>query len=490
MDNNNLETTGNITADTYFVDHIAEKTAGNDVVFDNNLRILENYFVTEGTRFRFKYFEGGIFKDFIYNLADNAFSQDINSDVVHLGTSTNKWNDLHLSGDANIGGDALVTGWVNASNFNGTYFGDGSELTGIVGDNSSWNESMAYGLFLNRTSESDYLSTYNVTYDAKVSNNESWNQSYANGLYYGIGNPSNFYNSTTLSLSDYWNMSENAYTTKGITAEGGFSALSNELIDDWEFDGTGNWTKDASWTVTGGQAVHDFPYAVDDLVEVSPFIPVVDGIYSVQINISSNGGEGLNVTMCGITEKILQFTTGLNSYTFTCLNTDTLVMTQLGGPIVLNSLSIKKVGASTFGGTTFVGNVVMNAGFSVASATFKQLTMNGEEATSLKTYFINITGGTASVGVDGDDIIITGTRGGEKNPATSNLGDAGNIYLTTQQGGSKGLSASGSIINTISNGAVTTSGVLNNAPGAGQYIWYGGNGTDIHSGALVQVHLD
>ena len=490
MDNNNLETTGNITADTYFGDG-SQLTGIASGVNGTNLNVLgiNATNITADTYF-------GDWGNYFIDFWNTTRHFTIEQRAIGQGArfTTNDFFDFYTDSKRimKIGGDGGIDDIeiyvnTNATGFNitaDTYFGDGSELTGIVGDNSSWNESMAYGLFLNRTSESDYLSTYNVTYDAKVSNNESWNQSYANGLYYGIGNPSNFYNSTTLSLSDYWNMSENAYTTKGITAEGGFSALSNELIDDWEFDGTGNWTKDASWTVTGGQAVHDFPYAVDDLVEVSPFIPVVDGIYSVQINISSNGGEGLNVTMCGITEKILQFTTGLNSYTFTCLNTDTLVMTQLGGPIVLNSLSIKKVGASTFGGTTFVGNVVMNAGFSVASATFKQLTMNGEEATSLKTYFINITGGTASVGVDGDDIIITGTRGGEKNPATSNLGDAGNIYLTTQQGGSKGLSASGSIINTISNGAVTTSGVLNNAPGAGQYIWYGGNGTDIHSGAF------
>jgi len=181
MDNNNLETTGNITADTYFgdgsqltgiasgvngtnlnvlginatnitadtyfVDHIAEKTKWNGVVFDSNLRILEKCFVTEGTRFRFKYFEGGIFKDFVYNLADNAFSQDINSDVVHLGTSTNKWNDLHLSGDANIGGDALVDGGVNATYFNGTFYGDGSRLIGITGVNASFNQTFTDSLY-------------------------------------------------------------------------------------------------------------------------------------------------------------------------------------------------------------------------------------------------------------------------------------------------------------------------------------------------------
>lgn len=46
-----------------------------------------------------------------------------------------------------------------------------SELVGGgTGDNVSWNESYANTLFLNRTSEADYLSTYNSTYE---SNNDT-----------------------------------------------------------------------------------------------------------------------------------------------------------------------------------------------------------------------------------------------------------------------------------------------------------------------------
>ena len=79
-----------------------------------------------------------------------------------------------------------------------TYFGDGSELTGIVGDNSSWNESMAYGLFLNRTSESDYLSTYNETYDAYV-DTDTWLSNYTD--YYNKSQVDNNFSLITHSVN-------------------------------------------------------------------------------------------------------------------------------------------------------------------------------------------------------------------------------------------------------------------------------------------------
>ena len=58
-----------------------------------------------------------------------------------------------------------------------------------VTDNQSWNESYANTLYLNRSSEGLYTTTYNSTYDAKVSDNSSWNETYANTLYAPISEP-------------------------------------------------------------------------------------------------------------------------------------------------------------------------------------------------------------------------------------------------------------------------------------------------------------
>ena len=131
----NFTTTGNVTAKYFFgdvssnlikVDHIAEKTTGHNVVFDNRIDMGGNAINgldiiqtrTIGNDFQF----------------DDTFSGFYPRTVAYsLGISAYKWEDLWLSGDANVGGDALVTGWVNASNFNGTYYGDGSNLDGVSG---------------------------------------------------------------------------------------------------------------------------------------------------------------------------------------------------------------------------------------------------------------------------------------------------------------------------------------------------------------------
>jgi len=38
-------------------------------------------------------------------------------------------------------------------------------------------------LYLNRTSEELYTTTYNATYDSKITDNTTWNESKANTLY-------------------------------------------------------------------------------------------------------------------------------------------------------------------------------------------------------------------------------------------------------------------------------------------------------------------
>ena len=106
----------------------------------------------------------------------------------------NMYNDVWLS-TYNATYDALVTdnsSW-NESHAN-TLYADIS----VTGDNSSWNESFADTLYsgiewdYNQTLatynawNSVWLSTYNATYDAKVSDNSSWNQSLADTLYADI----------------------------------------------------------------------------------------------------------------------------------------------------------------------------------------------------------------------------------------------------------------------------------------------------------------
>jgi hypothetical protein len=69
----------------------------------------------------------------------------------------------------------------NISNISADLFiGNGSLLSGIVQDNSSWNQSYANTIY------------------APINYGDDWNKTYADLLYYSISNPFNFYNITTL----------------------------------------------------------------------------------------------------------------------------------------------------------------------------------------------------------------------------------------------------------------------------------------------------
>ena len=84
----------------------------------------------------------------------------------------------------------------NATNITANYFfGDGSSITGVAGANTTFNQSLTDSLYsvikwgYNMTTatynlyNSVWLSTYNTTYEAKVTDNESWNQSHAESLF-------------------------------------------------------------------------------------------------------------------------------------------------------------------------------------------------------------------------------------------------------------------------------------------------------------------
>ncbi|MBU0958776.1 MAG: hypothetical protein KKB31_02400 [Nanoarchaeota archaeon] len=129
-------------------------------------------------------------------------------------------------------GDLAVTGWTNGTDFNasGYYYGDGSQLTGITGtENASWNETYAGTLYStidepfwasNYTAFNDsWASTYNATYDAKVSDNTSWNETHANTLYSTILEPlwAGNYSSFNISWTSTFNSTYDALVTENVS---------------------------------------------------------------------------------------------------------------------------------------------------------------------------------------------------------------------------------------------------------------------------------
>ncbi|MFH1451559.1 MAG: hypothetical protein ABIF88_00090 [archaeon] len=102
---------------------------------------------------------------------NESYADGLYADISVTGDNAS-WNESYADG---LYADISVTG--DNSSFNqsltDTLYADVS----VTGDNASWNESLAHTLF---------DSTYNATYDAKVSDNESWNESYADTLYADI----------------------------------------------------------------------------------------------------------------------------------------------------------------------------------------------------------------------------------------------------------------------------------------------------------------
>ncbi len=78
------------------VDHIAESTGEHNVVFDDSIEI-QNIFAIDGV----------VPIGIIDTAGTKTFTAGA-SDYFDLGTSLSHWKDLHLSGDANIGGDILL----------------------------------------------------------------------------------------------------------------------------------------------------------------------------------------------------------------------------------------------------------------------------------------------------------------------------------------------------------------------------------------------
>lgn len=192
-------------------------TLDSDLVFDGS-QVIDVKDVESPTTINFinslndliGYFHGtfGVIGDFI------ATGTGIFGDDVYVG----------IEGESEA--DIIVNGNITADYF----FGDGSQLSGISGGNSSWN------------------------------------QSYADTLYYSIDNPSGFYNSSNFVIGDYYNKTQVYNNTANINATGYnitadyFFGDGSQLTGISSGDGTGGWINDSSQTntslnvsITGGQ---------------------------------------------------------------------------------------------------------------------------------------------------------------------------------------------------------------------------------------------
>lgn len=144
--------------------------------------------------------------NYLYNDSDTIYFNDtlLNATIDDRASADNSsWNESYgFTLFLNRTSEGLYT-----STYNATYDSHTEDNTSwnesyadtlyapLGSGNSSWNESHAYTLFLNKTSEGLYTTTYNATYDAKVSYNTTWNQSLGDSLYYNLTNPRGFYDS-------------------------------------------------------------------------------------------------------------------------------------------------------------------------------------------------------------------------------------------------------------------------------------------------------
>ena len=145
-------------------------------------------------------------RTYIVNNSDegfNLFADQINFTSLIQRTDGIEWikpehvfdiDDADIESDLNtywdIAGDTDSGSHVfNFTNSNLTmeyYFGDGSQLTGITGDNSSWNESYAKTIFYDEESDLTALLDDDYADISVISDNSSWNESYADTLYADI----------------------------------------------------------------------------------------------------------------------------------------------------------------------------------------------------------------------------------------------------------------------------------------------------------------
>ncbi len=167
---------------------------------------------------------------------------------VDIGKLDKRWKNIYLSG--NVTADY--------------YFGDGSQLTNILGGNASFNETHANTLYssIDWNYNQTYIGgTYNVTYDKWSYNqsdgtgtgNASWNETHANTLYSSID--------WNYNQSGYWNNMDTINATQMEDNNGvlnilvtWFETLFNSLFEAKDTDsltqGSTNFYDNQSWNKT------------------------------------------------------------------------------------------------------------------------------------------------------------------------------------------------------------------------------------------------
>jgi hypothetical protein len=257
-----------------------------------------------------------------------------------------------------------------------------------------------------------------------------------------------------VSYIDWRNTSENLVTLGSVTA-GEFLAFGNELLDDPNFDNTAMWIKGSDWTVTGGQGIHDWG-GPSDLKEVSPAAIVANAVYAITFDIADMNGV-LLITLGGdVKSLMLTNQSGIYTLYFRTINTNELV---INGTIyiVLNSISLKKIGNLEVGDTYVRGILEVS------------------EADLNKAVITGLDGATVLSGDGGDapsPLSVIGGDGG----LGDNSGDGGSISLIT--GGSlipAGIRGNGGLFSVLT-GNGGNGGMIDLDTGTSDYTQYGTRG--------------
>jgi len=163
---NNFNASGNFSGGTLFINHIAEKTAGHDIIFDNNVDLADKTLTTAGMVTM-----GGL------TITGNVFNNLLSN--VHggynIGSGTNAFGNLYLTNTAHIPYLDVTTS-VNSHLIPGTT--DNYDL----GDNThNWNNAFINTLHADETG--DLIPILTNSYSLG-SGSKYWYYGYVTNLYY------------------------------------------------------------------------------------------------------------------------------------------------------------------------------------------------------------------------------------------------------------------------------------------------------------------
>jgi len=261
---------------------------------------------------------------------------------------------------------------------------------------------------------------------------------------YYFSNPSSYYNSSTLDLSDYakyqfedneFNGSGNFTTKGGGRFEQGVNTFGIERIADPNCDDSNDWT-----ISTGTPTFTDSKIVFDELTALSPnpsFSPVSTYYYVLTTN--KEGSGTVQVSFGGRTTIL---GTGINNYFIDPTTTASLNIVAFSGAN-LSYISVKRIASeSTFYDVNIWNDLMVNGDLDI-----NDLTINGFLKvigdSSRDGYYLNFTAGTTSAsttaqaGKVGQGAYLNsgkGGNGGSGGPPTDG-GDGGKIEIQTGAGG-------------------------------------------------------